>query len=185
MGSVSTFQFINGITQLGDAMVALFDDGTYTNDIATAFDQGVSASRARNPEDWGEYQIRGGELLLRENGESTFDDPLNYMVEPGGSNSRITGCYTALSGGSLDLPGVAVSTNTWCFDSSGRFTNDSAAFVSNSTVSASSSRDTSGEYRIDGYAIRIRYSNGIEKVMSFCYYSEDRTHIGLNGRRFF
>ncbi len=183
----NTFGFVGTSAQLVTEVIALFDDGRYTEDLATAFSQSVQASLAQNPSDWGQYRFTNGELNLRPAGDLNFEEESSdFALEPAGADTRLTGCYDAIGGSSgLDISDiVTLSISTYCFSQQGRFTNDSSVFISSPNLISGGGNDRSGTYRIDGYAMRLRYDNGSEVTVSFSYMSDDRTHIGVNGKRF-
>ena len=169
-------------------VIALFDDGRYTEDLATVFSQGVQASLAQNPADWGQYRFTNGELNLRPAGELDFEEESSdFALESGGTDTRLTGCHNAIGGSSstLEISGIfTLSISSYCFSQSGRFTHDNSVFTSSPDLIAGGSDERSGTYRIDGYAMQLQYDNGNEVTVGFSYMSDDRTHIGVNGRRF-
>jgi len=179
--SFSTFQNIGGIFTLGDDQAALFDDGRYTTDVTRVFAEGVDASFAAKPNRWGTYEIRGNDLFLKDSDDTEFDEATrNFSVDGGGINTRLNGCFTKIGGGSLNSPISAISINTFCFDQMGRFTNDRSEFISSSNVVSGGSTETSGQYRIDGYGLRLRYGNGVETNNSFAFLLDDGTSISIN-----
>lgn len=183
----NTFGFVGTSAQLVTEVIALFEDGRYTEDLATVFSQGVQTSLAQNPSDWGQYRFTNGELNLRPAGESDFEEESSdFALEPGGADTRLNGCHNAIGGSSsLEISGiVTLSVSSYCFSPSGRFTHDSSVFTSSPDLISGGSNERSGTYRIDGYAMRLRYDNGNEVTVSFSYMSDDRTNIGVNGRRF-
>jgi len=180
-----TFGFVGTSAQLITEVIALFSDGTYTEDLETVFSQGEVVSRSQNPQDWGVYQFSGGDLLLRGDNDPEFTaESREFSLSPAGTDTRLSGCFNSI-GGSTTLDVTSLSISSYCFTTSGRFTHDSSLFTSSpNVVSSSGSPDESGNYRLDGYAMRIRYDNGVETTVSFSFMSQDRTHIGVNGSRF-
>lgn len=146
-----------------DAILA-FEDGSYTEDITGVMRDGIAASRANRPNDWGEWRGSAGSLELREAGESEFDETSgSWLVEPGGTDERINGCYSAVGGvGPLGDDGIGnVNFSTVCFFTDGRFTHDRTLWAQSPSVDLTSSNGTSwGRYRIDGNAIKFVYDSG-------------------------
>ena len=93
----NTFGFVGTSAQLVTEVIALFDDGSYTEDLSTVFASGVTQSLAQNPSDWGQYRFINGELNLRLDGDLDFErEPNDFSLEPAGSDTRLTGCYLSL-----------------------------------------------------------------------------------------
>ena len=73
-----------------------------------------------------------------------------------------------------------MSVASWCFDPSGRFSNDKNVSVSGSgggAFSGSAEGGKSGWYRIDGYAIALLYDDGTHVVTSFATANDDHPKL--------
>ena len=84
-------------------------------------------------------------------------------LPPAQPGRRLSGTYTSVSGGGTVAAGwdVMVSfQNTYVFSPDGRFRSGSTAAATAPDVVSASSRATSGRYKIDGYAITMRFGNG-------------------------
>ncbi len=172
--------------------IALFDDHTYTDDIATVFREGASVSKRKNPKDWGQWRKRGGKLELKDHNDKEFDKTRgDWVAVPGSKNQKLNGCFGRLvSSDGLGVGSAMVGrASAWCFSPNGRFTHDATGFgsVSGAGVSgatSSSSPTVRGRYRIDGYAMHLVYDDGSDVQAGFAFLNDDRTHIAVNGKRF-
>ena len=179
-----------GMFGLTEDFIALFEDGSYSSDLARTFGKSKAASRQKKPKYWGQWRMRGGELELKEDGDEKFDTTRGNWVAPGGdADHRLSKCYgniTSSSGGDYTSGTTVGLARSWCFYPNGRFTNKASAFGSSSNPSASMgvSNKARGRYRIDGNMARFVYDDGHEVVAAFGFVNKDRTHIMLNGKRF-
>lgn len=169
--------------------IAVFDDGSYTEDLVNTFGSSVAASKRKRPGDWGHWRVRGSEIQLREHGDTAFEDTRgNWLIEPSPANFRLSGCFGRLnsSSGADYTSGTTVGlAQTWCFWKDGRFTNSRTAFGSSSNASMrASSTKARGRYQIDGYVAQFVYDDGQEVTAAFGYASTKGNHLMLNGKRF-
>lgn len=178
----------SGMFGLTEDYIALFQDGTFTKDVAGAFGKGKAASKRDKPGYWGRWRVRGGELELKEDDKTSFDDTRgNWIARAGSSDERLDGCYGSLSSssGADYSSGTTVGlARTWCFYPDGRFTNSATAFGRDGSAAMRVSDKARGRYRIDGYMARFVYDDGHEVVSVFSYATEERNHVMLNGKRF-
>ena len=170
--------------------IALFDDGTYTNDLGMTFGRSKEASKAERPKRWGTWRKRGGSIELKGSGENEFSSTLgDWRVEPGSKDHKMSGCYGRMTSSSMDGYGMSSTVGlarTYCFYPDGRFTNSSTAYGNSSgpSVTMSVSGEKRGRYRIDGNMIRFVYDNGHDFSAVFGYLTEEKHHVLLNGARF-
>jgi len=175
-----------------NGVIALFNDGTYSDDLATIFETGVDASRRENPKRGGDWRISGGELELKEPDENSFETTLgDWVVVAGEPEQRLAGCFGKLtSNDGMGIGTVMVgSASSWCFYPNGRFTHESTGFAIASGggvrgAVASTPPEKRGRYHISGYAMHLIYDDGSDVVAAFGFLNDDRTHIAINGRRF-
>jgi len=160
----------SGFFGLTDDAIFTFTDGSYTEDVAGVMTNGIAASMAANPEDWGVWRGSGDNFELLENGDTEFDDVTSWILQPAGADQRLDGCYNAIGGsGALFDGGIGnVDFSTVCFFSDGRFTHDSAFFTQGPFADSSTvSPQSVGIYRIDGNAARFVYNDGRDEVVAF------------------
>ncbi|MFK7893138.1 MAG: hypothetical protein AB8B63_20155 [Granulosicoccus sp.] len=159
-----------------DAILA-FNNGSYTEDIAGVMSDGVDASRAARPQDWGLWRGTAGALELQEANETGFEETSgSWLIQPGTADQRLNDCFSALGGaGSLGDGGFSnVTFSTVCFYENGRFTHDSALWaqgpVADITVSNPHSQ---GQYRIDGHVAEFVYDSGRAETVAFGFSRRD------------
>lgn len=178
-----------GMFGLTDDFIAVFDDGSYTEDLVNTFGEGVAVSRRKKPRAWGTWRSRNDKIELREHGDAAYEPPRgSWLIAPSASGFTLSGCFGRLnsSSGADYTSGTTVGlAQTWCFWKDGRFTNSSTAFGSSSNVSMrASSPKARGRYRIDGYVAKFVYDDGHEVTAAFGYASTKGNHLMLNGKRF-
>ncbi|MEL6868895.1 MAG: hypothetical protein AAFO81_03755 [Pseudomonadota bacterium] len=177
-----------GMFGITDDFLAMFDDGSYTEDLVTTFADGVQTSRRKNPKSWGTWRKRGDTVELREPGDNSYEKTRGtWRIAPSPEDYRLSGCFGRLntSSGADYTSGTTVGVaRTWCFWPDGRFTNSSTAFGSSSNASMRVSDKARGSYRIDGYVAHFVYDDGHTVTAAFGYASKDGNHLLLNGKRF-
>jgi len=146
-------------------------DGTITTAVNDTMELGVAASRKKNNNRWGTYTTtKSGEQLVvkfpkwKKAGKYFITDRSIKMS----NNFALKGCYSATSSSELGMTGVICSkepsSSTFCFESNGRFSNDSSLAISgtssNSRSLGSSVSGKHGTYKINGNAITLNYANG-------------------------
>ena len=178
----------DGTFGVGDDFIALFDDGSYTSDLANTFNDSIDVSKRKKPKKWGHWRTHKDTIELRDHNDSDFEETSgSWRIEPVGEDHRLSGCFGRLSsnsGGEYTGSTIVGVARTWCFWPDGRFTNASTAFGSSSDVSMGVSDKSRGSYRIDGYVALITYDDGHTITAAFGYANDKGDHILLNGRRF-
>jgi hypothetical protein len=170
--------------------IALFEDGSYSSDLARLFGVSKEASKSERPNRWGQWRISGDELELKDNDEDAFDTTSgNWVAVAGETDQRLAGCYgniNSTSGADYTSGTTVGVARSWCFYPNGRFTNKASAYGSSSNPGAAMgvSSKARGRYRIDGNVARMVYDDGHEVIAAFGFINKDRTHIMLNGKRF-
>lgn len=178
-----------GMFGVTDDFIALFDDGTYTEDLVNTFGSSAAESRRKKPKRWGRWRMNGKEIELRDHNDSDYDKTRgSWIIEPLPNDYRLDGCFGRLnsSSGADYNSGTTVGlAQTWCFWPDGRFTNSRTAFGSSSSASMRASTPKArGAYRIDGNAVRFTYDDGHTVTAAVGYASKDGNHLLLNGKRF-
>lgn len=166
-------------------------DGTYYEDFDVPPSEfSVAASRELHPKDWGKWRRVGGKVqtLQKKGWES---DNWIGPLKGGSSNERLTGTFSSISGGGNTAYGggtMIASVRSFTFRPDGHFSGGSATSLSSheptSTVGveAGANRDYDGTYRINGYAIEFRYTDGRVDRRSFVFMDEKKKDaIYLNG----
>ena len=178
----------DGTFGVGDDFIALFDDGSYTSDLANTFIEGIDVSKRKKPKRWGHWRARNETIELRGHKDNEFEETMgSWRIEPSGEDHRLSGCFGRLnssSGGDYTGSTIVGVARTWCFWPDGRFTNSSATFGSSSDLSMGVSDKAQGSYRIDDYVAKFTYDDGHTITAAFGYASDEGNHILVNGRRF-
>ena len=178
----------DGTFGVTDDFIALFNDGSYTSDLANTFNDSIEASKNKKPKKWGQWRTDKTTLSLRGQGDSDFEETSgSWRIEPNPKDHRLSGCFgrlTSNSGGDYTGSTIVGVARTWCFWPDGRFTNASSAFGNSSDVSMGVSDKARGSYRIDGYVAQFTYDDGHTITAAFGYANDEGNHILLNGRRF-
>jgi hypothetical protein len=182
----------NGMFGFTEKFIALYDDGAYTNDLTTAFDQGVAHSKQKNPKSWGSWRIHNEKLELKKDRDESFEKTRGDWIARAATKARmLSGCYGRLTtnNGADYTSGTTVGVaRTWCFWPDGGFTNSSTAFGNTKTAGGihmkSTSPKTRGRYFLNGYTAHFIYGDGHEIQAAFCFANEKKSHIVLNGKRF-
>lgn len=149
--------------------VLSFSDGWATTRIDNVLTKGVSSSQRSHPGSWGRWKLNAkDELSVRWGSDETYRDfYFAFSVPRATTSTDFNGCFSknraeGLSG--IGETNVAVSVNTWCFASDGRFTNDRTIGFSYGDgrvgTNGSNSSASSGTYTNDGYLLSLRYDNG-------------------------
>jgi hypothetical protein len=180
-----------GMFGMTSDVIALLNDGSYTSDLKTLFAKGRSASMKNKPSRWGKWKISGDDLLLKEYKSKEFSETRgDWIARPAPSDLKLNGCYGNITAAS-DTPYGGKHTvgnaSSWCFKPDGRFAHSSTGFATASggvSGGTFSKRKQGGRYRIDNYTAKFVYDDGTELVTAFCFLSEDKSHIAINGKRY-
>jgi len=182
-----------GMFGVTEEFIATFDDGTYTTDFATTFNEGVAQSKRQKPDEWGRWRDRGGKLELadgidKKSGAEFDTTSGNWINDPASPGDNLSQCFRRISSAGGEGPLVGGS-RTWCFTTDGRFANSSAVYaISNTSAGGltygSESPRTRGHYTIDGYTIRFEFDDGQQQNAAFAFASEKKHHIVIDGLRF-
>lgn len=166
-----------------------FKDGTLTTDVTTVYKQGVAASKRKNPNAWGTYtKTNGGEQLHAK--FRKWKKARKYFISDKSikmnSNFKLKGCWSSSSSSNMGVMGGAgssstFSTNTFCFDPNGRFSNDSAMAIGSTSSSGrslgTSTKANHGTYRINGNSITLNYVDGRKVETVFGSYRFDTKNV--------
>lgn len=150
---------IDGVRQWYDSIIE-FKNGEASDDGETISNEGIAASKRKNPEDWGEARVLNGLLSYKFSDDRGWEEP--YLSAPTRAyprNQKITGCYSNSSG--IEGTGSTPVINRICFAADGGFEVGDAGNVT-------------GNYLIDGHAIRLDFSNGEREEFLFgAHYREE------------
>lgn len=172
MYGIAVFRILpSGYFGLDDDAILAFEDGSYTEDLRGVMRDGVDASRAANPDDWGIWRERGGALELQGANDTSFEEPTNaWVIEPGAVDERLDGCFTATGGvGPLAGGGIgSVDFSTVCFWPDATFTHERAVWAQGPGSSVVAlPKGTAGAYRVDGNSIQFDYNDGRKERLAF------------------
>ncbi len=175
---------------LTDDFAMVFGDGTLTGDIATVLNEGVEASKAKNPDEWGHWRKNGEDYEYKWSYEDEFDTPVtSFKVEPGANGQLLDGCFSHMTqAGNTGLGGhdIATGVSTFCFNPRGQFSHGSAVSVSGEDYAGGgSSPKETGRYQINGNVITFTYNDGRVVHAGFGFLSDDHEHILINSTRYF
>ncbi|WP_405410481.1 hypothetical protein [Maribacter sp. Asnod1-A12] len=188
-GLLGTGMQSTGMVGTTSNVVALFKDGTFTNDIGLTFSDGVAVSKSRNPKNWGQWRMRNNELELKEYEETQFEEARDWLTEPASKDLKLNGCYGNITSSSYSGYGggsTVGNASSWCFKPNGRFSHSKTGFA-NATGdvrgSTSSNKKNGGSYYLSDYVAKFIYDDGTEVTTSFCFLNKKKTHIAINGKR--
>jgi len=108
-------------------------------------------------------------------------------VRPGSADQRLKGCFTSvLWTETLPLSnGPDIQAKSFCFTANGRITHDPNSYAASSDALVPGfDQQRSGNYRIDGNAVRIQYDNGAVGNISFGFLLDDNSSVSIVGVRF-
>lgn len=172
-------------------VIVTFTDGSYTSDIKRVFSKGVATSKKEKPNRWGYWSLKNGALELKGASGKTWNTYGDWIAKPGSKGLKLNGCYGNItSSSSSDYGGGTTVGNasSWCFKPNGRFAHSSTGFATASgdvRGASASSNKSRGRYLIDGYTIRFVYDSGTEFIAGFCFLNEKKSHIAINGQRYY
>ncbi|NKQ41519.1 MAG: hypothetical protein HF962_08115 [Sulfurovum sp.] len=176
-----------GLFGLTDEIVALFDDGTYTYDLANLYSKGKEYSKANKPKRWGQWRFDAqNKFEIKEHDDSDYDTAISSAVADSGSiDQRLNGCASSIrSSDGLGLGPLVGNVRQFCFLPDGRYAHSSTSFGSSTDVIIGSSDERSGTYRIDKYMIEFKPYGGEVQQAAFAFLADDKSHITINGVRF-
>ncbi len=167
----------------------LFKNGDVCTDTdVLTFEGGLEAYKSRYPKAFKAWRRRNGhyELRLFKNWEKA---PFEKEYPPIPGDQRLNRGYSTLYGaGNTSLGGKdqAAGSNTFYFNSDGRFIRGQSAFAqsefSGTSVTASSiSNDRKGRYYIGGYLLTLNYDDGTTERRSIIFDPDEEDIIWLNG----
>jgi hypothetical protein len=183
--------------QMGEKTYVLFKDGTCTTALE---DLDPATSRATNPKEWCRWRKRGKEYEIAFAGEAFFAPENQSIREPARRGERLSGKWSASTGGQVGIDAVYWHNSSAVFTKEGRFEFSSSGGhggTSGDTTSAtvyddegsatsvtdpniggggsrrrgSSSADRTGTYSLDGYVLELRYDSG--RVEQHLFYAAD------------
>ena len=148
-----------------------FNDGTVTSDVRGVLESGVAASKKNNPNIWGTGRLSddGESLIVKfprwEKEEKYFNSDPSIRIS---SDFKLDGCWsTKFGGSSLGMFGsgtgtATFSSNKFCFNKNGRFSNDSSMVIAGTGPGSLGTNlsGSQGTYKVDGNVIQLSYGDG-------------------------
>ena len=169
-----------------------FNDGSLTTDVNNVLTKGVAASRRANPKKWATYtKSNNGEQLIAR--FPNWPKARRYYTTDRSvkmnNNFKLTGCWQSINTSNSGLVGgvgsSTFSSNEFCFDRNGRFSNDSSFAISGSGGLGTSQAGKHGTYRISGNSLVLNYANGqtLKSAIGVYLFGEKTvTAISVGGR---
>jgi len=167
----------------------LFKDGTILrNPHEAPADLDVSRSRAQRSQDWGRYQTEGDKIQVWWSDGKSESISQWWVGRPAKSGSRLSGLYqlTSVSGGGGGTT-MVVSSDAFQFNADGSFSNKSlVGGSSRSPLSpfGKSQEQERGSYRLDGYTIELKTTDGRIQRVLFFYLSDSEDAVGIGSQMF-
>jgi hypothetical protein len=172
---------------LSETTYLLFKDGTCTTELSKSLED-PAASKADDPKAWGRWRKQGALFEVAFEG-SFFTPPGQKIREPARRGERLSGKWSASSGGSVGPDAIYWSNSSVTFSKDGRFETyssggsgatsgdttsttvyddeGSATAVVNPNIggggkrrSGRTSADRTGTYSLDGYTLELHYDSG-------------------------
>jgi hypothetical protein len=177
-------------TGVGGALIVeyrpylMFSDGAVYKNLATSVDNLVPAlSQASEPDEWGTWKKTGStfELSWHDGETETWAEDEWFDTRPAATNLQLEGSFHSISGGGNTALGGDVTTFSMkniSFDGD-RFTFEATSGGSTSNVTAYSSKDKAGTYRLDGNTVELRFNNGELERKFFYFYPDSDDVFGI------
>ena len=175
----------------------LLKDGSIFRDPRISpYDLDVKTSKQNHPDKWGTWKLQGKSLVVQmpEKGvmkTNEWKDKKWYWTKPAANGEIINGSFIAMSGGGNTIVGgttmIAVSSNIR-FNSKGQFTHSTSAGATSGGADGSSAiyseTDKAGNYKLNQYAIELRYNNGQIAKTLFYFFPDGKETFGMGGRTY-
>ncbi|MEO3405443.1 hypothetical protein AAFN85_16150 [Mucilaginibacter sp. CAU 1740] len=177
----------------------LLKDGTmYQNPDISPYDLNVAKSKQQEPEKWGTWKLDGKIITVKRGSKNGVQEkPEEWKngwwdwAMPAFSNEKLNASYNSLTGGGNTAMGggtMTVSSTDITFNNNGQFTYESTGGGSfngpGANVTAYSSKNKAGTYKLDGYSIELNYNNGNTTRQSFYFFSSDKKVFGIASRAY-
>ncbi|SEM83017.1 hypothetical protein SAMN05192574_101942 [Mucilaginibacter gossypiicola] len=170
----------------------------YQNPDVSPYDLDVAKSKEQEPEKWGTWKINGKIITVNRGSKNGLPGkPEEWKsgwwtwATPATPNEKLNASYNSLTGGGNTAMGggsITVSSTDITFNNSGQFTYESTGGGSyngsGANVTAYSSKNKAGNYKLDGYCIELNYNNGNTTRQSFYFFSNDKKVFGIATRAY-
>jgi hypothetical protein len=178
-----------GAVQITYEPYLLLKDGTiYRNLQAPPQDLDIGKSRQAEPKMWGRWQKSGNSIMVQwEDGKRETWEKDWHVARPARKTDRLQGRFRSMSGGGNTALGGSTSiavTNDIVFSADGSFRRGDVVSAKTDSVTVGSKRKGGGTYLIDGYSIELRYDDGQVERLTFYFYPDGNTVIGIGNRVF-
>jgi hypothetical protein len=169
----------------------LFKNGDlYKEPLGSLASLDIAASKTAEPKKWGTWKMNGSQLVVYWPEEkpkyqnSTWEKSSYKNVQPAKKGELLQGSFKSISGGGNTAMGgdlMIVMASNISFNSNGQFTLAKVTGSSDNNWTTSSNSNEAGSYRLDGYAIELKYNNGKTEQRLFYFYPDSRQHFGIGG----
>jgi hypothetical protein len=181
-----------------DPVLMLKDGWAYDGWMLTPADLDVNLSRKLEPQSWRRYERKGDQIRVQEQGGKWSKFEKWSQVGPAKPGDTLQGTFSSIGGGGNMAFGgstmIAV-VSAYTFKKDGTFSSDQAVSASGGNeatdpngppgVVATSQRSSSGTYRLDGYTLELRFSNGRVMRRAFLWFdAKDKDSIFIDGTAF-
>ncbi len=170
-----------------DPVLLLKDGWAYDGWKLTPADLDVALSRKFEPESWRRYERKGDQIRVQERDGKWSKFEKWSQVGPARPGDTLQGRFSSIGGGGNTAFGgntmIAV-VNSYTFKKDGTFKTDSSVSASGGNeatdpngppgVVATSQASSSGTYKLDGYTLELRYSNGRVERRAFLWFDEKK-----------
>lgn len=162
------------------------------------YDLDVPKSKQQEPEKWGTWKINGKIVTVTRGSKNGTPSKVEEWksgwwawASPAGANEKLNASFNSLSGGGNTAMGgstMTVSSSNITFNNNGQFTYESTGGGSYSgsgaNVTAYSSKNKAGTYKLDGFSIELKYNNGTTTRQCFYFFDNDKRVFGIGNRAY-
>jgi hypothetical protein len=181
-----------------DPVLMLKDGWAYDGWKLTPADLDVSLSRKLEPESWRRFERKGDQIRVQEQDGTWSKFEKWSQVGPAKPGDALQGAFSSIGGGGNTAIGgntmIAVI-SSYTFKKDGTFKTDKAVSASGGNeatdpsgppgVVATSQASSSGTYKLDGYTLELRFSNGRLERRAFLWFNEKKKDsIFIDGTAF-
>ena len=150
---------VDGVRQRYGTVIE-FDNGEVSRDGETISNEGIAASKRKNPKDWGEGRVSSAGLLSYKwsNSRSWLEPYLSVPTRSYPRNQKIRGCFENSTG--VKGSGSSPLIKRLCLVEDGSFRLDDT-------------ENNTGNYLVEDHAIRLNFSSGERTEFLFGGYYKD------------
>jgi hypothetical protein len=168
----------------------LFKDGAIMRSPRESpADLDTGRSRADQPKSWGRYRIVGGKIQAQWGDGKSQSISKWWAARPAKSGARLSGLYRSTSGGGNTALGggaMVVSGSRIQFNADGSFSDEAFGGGSNSSTGVSTAagakRRGGGSYRLDGYTIELKTTDGRAQRLLFFFFPDSEDAVGVGSQ---